>query len=283
MLYGVDDGAPDLDAALAMGREAANDGITHIVCTPHANDQYPYNPELVEQRLAELRERLSGAIELSLGCDFHMSEYNIFNALASPKKYSINGKGYLLIEFPFTTIPPQMPEAIVKLQTAGYTVIVTHPERYAAVQANPELLADWMRAGCLVQVTACSLYGRMGKAAEVLANELLDRNWIHFLATDGHNIEWRPPHLRKAFDYAANRAGEETARRLCVTNPGVVVKGGLWPEQPEPVGLKEREPLKLDLQQYRDKLRGEAGMNGDSSEAPKAGLRGLWDRLFPDN
>jgi protein-tyrosine phosphatase len=290
MIYGVDDGAQDLETSLAMGQEAASEGVTHIVCTPHASDRFPYNLAVIEERLAELRGRLNGIIELSLGCDFHMSAENIFAALASPKSYSINQRGYLLIEFPNVAIPPQMSDAIFKLQSAGYTLIVTHPERYPAVQANTELLADWMRAGCLVQVTASALYGRSGKVAEALSNELLDRNWIHFLATDAHQIKWRPPHLRKAFEYVASRVGEETARRLCESNPRVAVKGSTWPEQPVPVGLWEHVPLKFDARRVRGKPKpapaangaanGAGGSNGNWPDPPRTGLRGLWDRLF---
>jgi protein-tyrosine phosphatase len=282
ILYGVDDGAPDIETSLAMAQEAASEGITHIVCTPHANDKYPYNPDVIGERLAELRAQLKGTMELSLGCDFHMSAENIFAAVANPKSYSINLRGYLLIEFPNVSIPPQMSDAIFRLQSAGYTLIVTHPERYPAVQANPELLADWMRAGCLVQVTASALYGRSGKVSEALANELLDRDWIHFLATDAHRIEWRPPHLKKAYQYVAARSGEETARRLCVTNPRIAVEGGEWPEQPVPVGLWEHVPLKFDAGR-RGKLKRPSGpkpTSGGWPDPPRTGLRGLWDRLF---
>ena len=36
---------------------------------------------MIEERFDELRMQLGGDIELSLGCDFHMSAENIFAAL----------------------------------------------------------------------------------------------------------------------------------------------------------------------------------------------------------
>jgi protein-tyrosine phosphatase len=293
LIYGVDDGAQDIETSLGMAREAAREGVTEIVCTPHSNDQYPYRLDVIEERLEELRAQLKGEIKLSLGCDFHLSADNIFAALAKPKSYSINGNGYLLIEFPNLAIAPQMPDVLFRLQSAGYTLIVTHPERYPAVHANPELVADWMRQGCLVQVTACALYGRTGQVAEALANELLERNWVHFLATDAHRLTWRPPHLKKAYSYVASRMGEETARRLCVTNPQVAVEGGVWPQQPVPKGLWEHEPLRFDASKYSHRDRGSKprsqqaqSQNGNNGEVggwpdpPRSGLRGWWDRLF---
>lgn len=243
LIFGVDDGSPDLETSLAMARNVASQGVTRIVCTPHANDRYSYDSEKIQERLSVLRRQLNGEIELSLACDFHLSAENVFDAVSHPFKYSIDGKGYLLIEFDSVSIPPQVDNAIEMLQAVGYTLVVTHPERYPALLKRPEMLARWVQSGCLVQVTAGSLSGEFGRHAESFSNELLQRDWIDFIATDAHNLTWRPPRLREAYEYVARRRGEETARRLCVKNPQAAVDGKPLPQRPAPQGLWHNSPF----------------------------------------
>jgi protein-tyrosine phosphatase len=239
---------------------------------------HPYQLPLITERLAELRGLLKGTVELSLGCDFHLNAENIAEAIANPLRYSINGKGYLLIEFPESAIPPQITDAMRNLQLVGYTLIITHPERNPVMQRQPEMLAEWLRSGCLVQVTSAALYGRFGKLAEAFSNELMAHNWVHFLATDAHHPEWRPPHLKKGYGYVADKFGEETAQRLCITNPQATLTGAKWPAQPEPLALFDGKQFKFDAKKFVQN--GKNGSRKAESGSEKSGAKGFWDRLF---
>jgi len=164
------------------------------------------------------------------------------------------------------------------------------PEQGGPRRENGSRLFTYLIGGAIVLVLlgAFTLFQRraqyhaLAENTEALANELLDRNWIHFLATDAHRMKWRPPHLKKAFDYVTTRAGGETARRLFVDNPRVAVEGSVWPDQPVPLGLWEREPLKFDGRRIRAKSKLAATSNGSGSwpDPPRTGLRGLLDRIF---
>src|ERR1700730_4912385 len=47
------------------------------------------------------------------------------------RKYTINQKNYLLVEFADFAIPPSMDDTLHELHLAGLSPIITHPERNA--------------------------------------------------------------------------------------------------------------------------------------------------------
>ena len=255
---GLDDGAKDFETSVAMAKASAVDGVTHIVCTPHANGQYTFKPEENQAKVAELQSRLdadSTPIRIGLGCDFHLSYDNIVEAKADPGRFSVNGLGYLMVEIPDYGISPNLTETFYELQLAGLTPILTHPERNPTLQHDHTRLIEWMRRGVLIQVTADSVTGKMGKTAEKMAYTLLARRWVHFLATDAHNVSSRPPRLSQARDLVAKRYGRAYAESLVTTNPRAVFEGKAFEPAEEPVDLFEKFKPQSWLSRMVDSLK----------------------------
>jgi len=247
LLPGLDDGSNSMDVSVEMARMAAAEGITHIACTPHANNHFAYDPQVNAARAAELRVRLAEQsidITLGSGCDFHLSFDNVRLAKSDLRRFSINGLGYLLVELPDFGIPPAIAETFYELQLAGATLILTHPERNATLLREPARMKDWLRAGVLVQVTADSITGHKGKQAQSMALTLLEDRWVHFLATDAHNLTTRPPRMKDAQNVVANKFGIGYAHALCVTNPLAAFLGKPFRVVEEPRGLTDevKEP-----------------------------------------
>src|SRR5437588_9880297 len=71
----VDDGSHSLDESLEMCRASADDGIKIMVATPHAHDglHRTHDPDLLEQRVAQLNELLGGRPQIKLGCELRFT------------------------------------------------------------------------------------------------------------------------------------------------------------------------------------------------------------------
>jgi len=225
VLHGMDDGAKTLDDSLAMLQLAVESGTTDLVATPHANGEYKYDPERIAGQIAELQSTVQG-LKLYKGCDFHLSYDNIEDAIAHPRKYTINNNRYLLVEFPEMLIFNNTGELFYRLQDAGMTPIITHPERNELLRQRLEEIATWVRDGSYVQVTAGSLLGRFGRRAAEFSQTLLEQNLVHFIASDGHDLVHRPPSMKEAHVWLAGKYGAELADAVCIHNPKAALEGG---------------------------------------------------------
>jgi protein-tyrosine phosphatase len=241
ILPALDDGSDSLETSCAMAEMAIEDGVTHIIATPHANSGYDFVPELVRERREELQALFEGRLMFATGCDFHLSFENLVEIRHDSERFTLNQKNYLLVEFADYSIPRSLDQALHELQLAGLHPIITHPERNPLIRSQPERLYNWLRQGCYVQVTAQSLAGRFGQAAREAAEVWLDRGAVHFLASDAHNLTSRPLRLKETFDLVAQTRGEEVARALLVDNPLAAFEGRPLPWVPELPGDSELE------------------------------------------
>jgi protein-tyrosine phosphatase len=225
ILPGVDDGAKTGEESAAMLQMAANDGITDIVASPHANDQYAYDRDAVQERVAALRAQCPAGLTLHCGCDFHLSHDNIRDAVKNPWRYVIDDTAYILVEFPEFINAPVMDRVLHDLTAAGMIPIITHPERNPVLQRQFDILQAWVERDCLIQITAQSILGDFGRKAKSAASELLRSGLVHIVATDAHDTRRRPPLLSEARREVRKRHGEKFADSLFTANPSKALAG----------------------------------------------------------
>jgi len=254
VLAGLDDGPSDLDESIEMCRIAVQDGITTIVATPHTgNGVYVNVRDRIIAEVASLNGHLKSReipIEVLPGADVHVSP-DIGSMVQEGTAMTVNDNGrYIAVECPDRMIPPNFEEWIFAVRLKGITPILTHPERNLVIQHNTTILYRWVELGALVQITAMSLIGRFGHAAERSAREMLLCNLVHIIATDAHSVSGRPPLLSAARAAAASLVGGAYAEMLVDKIPGQIISGAPV-NIPEPIRKKQglfRRFLSLDKQ-----------------------------------
>lgn len=234
ILPGIDDGARTLEDALDMARAFVDEGVTAVGATPHVRDDYPTSAETMLQAVATLQRVLDEeAIPLVLlpGAEvavewvarLHDTELRRLTLAASGR--------YLLVETPYHGWPAAIVEQLRRLLAAGFTPVLAHPERNPIVQATPSLLAPLVEGGMLVQVTAASLDGRLGKASRVTGHRLVAAGLAHLLASDAHAAHVRAAGLLTAIDTLQDAA---LARWLVTDVPLALAHGEGVPPRPRP-------------------------------------------------
>jgi protein-tyrosine phosphatase len=242
ILPGMDDGADSFEEAVEMAEMAIEDGITHVVGTPHANEQFKFDPDLIRKRRDELQEKIGDRLILATGCDFHLNFENLQDLPADKTKYTINQKNYLLIELNDFAIPPNIEGTLHHLQLLGISPILTHPERNPLIQRHPEHLRRWLHLGCYVQITAQSILGRFGSTAQKAAEEWLGKEMVHFFASDAHSTTRRPLQLGEAYQSVAARVSEARAQALFRENPLAAFEGRQLPYEPKQPTVDAKAP-----------------------------------------
>jgi protein-tyrosine phosphatase len=220
ILPGVDDGADDLNMALAMARGAVAEGITHICATPHqGNGRYETSPQKVIELVSNLNNRLLEAgIPLTIlpGQEVH-TYHNWLDDLLDGKLLRLNDSRYLLLELNSQFIekhqdPTTIDALMHELEIVNCVPIIAHPERYRSFHKNPKLLDLWLHRGALSQVTSHSINGSFGKSIQAFTRKLILSGSVHMIASDAHHSESRPVTIQSAYDCVARWTSLEVVR-----------------------------------------------------------------------
>lgn len=222
ILPGVDDGAWDMEEALAMAELAVECGVQSLVATPHAGrDTGERERKKIRTTLEEFRGQLARRqIPLRVYSGMEILAFKrMGEGLKSGELFSLNHSRYCMIEFPFQAEPAWMGDCLEEVLEQGKIPVIAHPERYICVQRTPSLIFDWVRLDCQIQVNKGSFFGRFGKHACRTAERLLEYGLITCVASDAHSPYKRTTYLGDIREYLRDQAGERAARELLSAHP----------------------------------------------------------------
>jgi protein-tyrosine phosphatase len=251
ILPGVDDGAPTLEAALAMARMAVGDGISHMAATPHfLPGVYDNDAADIAYRTEQFIRDLSHAgigLRIVTGADAHIRP-DFIDGLRSGRIPTLNRGRYVLFEPPHDILPQRLDDLLHNILVAGYVPVLTHPERLRWIEKHYALVRELALSGVWMQITAGSLTGRFGKRPHYWAQRMLAEGLVSILATDAHNLTSRPPLLAEAARAAESELGLEEAENLVVMRPQCIIENApveASPPLPAPKGRQtaSTEPL----------------------------------------
>lgn len=228
-LPGVDDGPETMAEALEMARAAVADGIRLSVLTAHIwPNRYDNTRDNLQAAIDAFAAQLDAngiSLQVRLGCEAYLSP-DLLDLIAAgqvPFLGEVDGYRILLIELPHQMIPVGTERLIVALLRQRIRPLIAHPERNQAVMHDPERIRPFAGLGCWLQLTAGSLTGDWGAAAEQAAWRLLDAGWNCVVATDAHDPRHRPPRLSAGREALRRRHGEEFALDHVVRKPARIV------------------------------------------------------------
>lgn len=206
----MDDGSSCIEESLAMLRMEMDQGIQHVVATPHFYPQYDdpvhflKKREMAENRLRNAMRKEQNMPELTMGAEVYffpgISESEVLSQL------TIGKNGYILLEMPQSPWKESMYRELENIHLRqGLVPIIAHVDRYISPFRSfgiPERLAQ---LPVLVQANA----GFFQRAATApLAFRMLKREQIHLLGSDCHNMKTRIPNLGRTVEIIRKRLPE---------------------------------------------------------------------------
>ncbi|PID23870.1 tyrosine-protein phosphatase [Sporosarcina sp. P7] len=236
LLFGVDDGPDTIEGTMRMVEEAASEGITHLVVTPHAySPQYHVPVTEVESQVRMLRDIIQAAgidLTLSVGQEVRLHEHIIENLL-NKEIVTLANSRYLLLELPTQHVPAYTIKIIQSLLEEGIVPIIAHPERNKGIAEKPERLERLVRHGALAQVTAGSVAGHFGKNIQKLSIQLIEANLIHAYGSDAHNTDNRPFLFNRGLEVLGKKVDMDTVDMLLLNNQQIIQNKLLTIYEPE--------------------------------------------------
>ena len=235
LLPGIDDGPDTLEQALELAQIAVSNGIQSCVVTPHVHPgRYENNAQSIASEVEKFRDALAEAnIDLNIAAagEVRLSAeiLDMFAQQQLPFLGEWQGQQVMLLELPHSHVPPGSDKLVKWLMDRGIRPMIAHPERNKGMMRELDQIKPFVELGCLFQLTAGSVAGSFGPAAELVAQHILEMGVVTILASDAHNAKHRPPNLEPGRRVVERLLGESVSWDMVKNNPGDISKSKFSP------------------------------------------------------
>ncbi len=227
ILHGLDDGPKNLDESAAMAKAYVDVGITCLIATPHfiPGTAWAAGRDCITNILQDLNKYLfEKDITLKIFPGMEIAYHQkLMDRLEKGVLQPLGESNIYLLEPSFNDSSCDLLECAREMMASGYGVILAHPERIPSFQETAEPLVDLVGQGLQVQINIGSLLDKFGESSKKLAMYLIDKNSVHFLASDAHSSTSRRPPNQADWQKLIGILGDDLLTRLCVTNPGSLI------------------------------------------------------------
>lgn len=230
ILPGVDDGAVDDREALKMLKIAEEEGIGHVIATPHFHYRRGHaSVEDIRLGVAHLQRRAQAEglqIKLYTGNELYYT-HDLVEIVRSKEALTLADSDYILLEFSPETEKLKIQNAIYQFLSEGYCPIIAHMERNQAFIKDQNFVDDISKMGTYFQINADSIVGNRDRSIRRFVKKMIKCGKIQFVATDAHDAKLRPPYLNDAAEWIRKKTDQAIMQECLYENAQKILENKL--------------------------------------------------------
>ncbi|EPU68985.1 TPA: capsular polysaccharide biosynthesis protein Cps4B [Streptococcus agalactiae] len=232
IVFDVDDGPKTLEESLSLIEESYRQGVRIIVSTSHRRKGMFETPEdIIFKNFSIVKheaEKRFEHLQILYGGELYYTS-DMLEKLKLKQIPTLNNTKFALIEFSMQTSWKDIHTALSNVLMLGITPVVAHIERYNALENQKERVKEIINMGCYTQINSShilkqKLFNDKHKRFKKRARYFLEENLVHFVASDMHNLDVRPPFLAEAHKIICRDFGKERANQLFIENAQSILK-----------------------------------------------------------
>lgn len=232
IVFDVDDGPKTIEDSRALLEESYRQGVRTIISTSHRRKGMFETPEAkIEEnfkQVQELAKEVADDLTILYGAEIYYTS-DILDKLEQGKIPRLADSQYALIEFSMITPYKEIHTALSNVLRLGVTPVVAHIERYHCLENDEKKVRDLINMGCYTQINSSSvlkpkLFGDTYKFMKKRAQFFLEKDLVHFVASDMHNLDPRPPYMQEAYQIISKKYGESHAEQLFRKNQELLLR-----------------------------------------------------------